>query len=106
MKTWIYDELFINISPPHPTTPLTSIFPPTFKPSKRSPCNRVEWASDQRSKVLDRCRPQGEEDAFVHAKTAEEREKGWARGPVRPEELGVDSLVSRRFGLKQGPKTP
>ena len=86
-------------------TPVTSIFPPTFKPARRS-CGDVEsWAPELRSHVISRCRPQGEEDEVVHTKTLEERRKGWARGPVPLEELPVDSLVSRRFGLKQGPKT-
>ena len=40
-------------------TPLTSIFPPTFKPSKRSLQDIGDWASDLRGKVLDRCKPQG-----------------------------------------------
>ena len=86
-------------------TPLTSIFPPTFKPSKRSLQDIGDWASDLRGRVLDRCKPQGEEDAIVHSKTIDERTKGWARGPISPNDLGSDSLVSRRFGLKQGPKT-
>ncbi|OLP88903.1 hypothetical protein AK812_SmicGene29665 [Symbiodinium microadriaticum] len=57
------------------------------------------------SYVISRCKPQGEEDEVVHTKTLEERKKGWARGPVPLEELPADSLVSRRFGLKRGPKT-
>ncbi|CAE7371425.1 unnamed protein product, partial [Symbiodinium sp. CCMP2456] len=57
-----------------------------------------------RENVLGRCKPQGEEDATVHSKTLDERDKGWARGPIDRCMLGDDSLVSRRFGLKQGPK--
>ena len=55
--------------------------------------------------MLDRCKPQGQEAAIVHSKTIDERTKGWARGRISPKDLGSDSLVSRRFGLKQGPKT-
>ena len=54
--------------------------------------------------VLDRIRPQGEEDATVHEKTSEERSKGWARGPVFCDALTGGCLVSRRFGLRQGEK--
>ena len=63
------------------------------------------WAPVRRDKVLGRCKPQGEEDSTVHAKTTEERDKGLACGPVSPGSLAPDSLVSRRFGLKQGPKS-
>ena len=86
-------------------TPVTSIFPPTFKPAKRSYADLESWAPELRSQVLAKCKPQGEEDEVVHTKTLDERKKGWARGPIRMEDLPADALVSRRFGLKQGPKT-
>ena len=35
----------------------------------------------------------------------EEREEGWANGPVNRDTLQGSSLVSRRFGLRQGEKT-
>ena len=85
-------------------TPVTSIFPPTFKPAKRSCSDVASWAPELRSHVISKCKPQGEEDEVVHTKTLDERSKGWARGPIPLEELPADSLVSRRFGLKQGPK--
>ena len=85
-------------------TPVTAIFPPTFKPAKRSCSDVASWAPELRSHVISKCKPQGEEDEVVHTKTLDERRKGWARGPVPLEELPADSLVSRRFGLKQGPK--
>ena len=86
-------------------TPVTSIFPPTFKPAKRSYADLESWAPELRAQVLAKCKPQGEEDEVVHTKTLDERKKGWARGPIRMEDLPADALVSRRFGLKQGPKT-
>ena len=43
-------------------TPVTSIFPPTFKPAKRSYADLDSWAPGLRSQVLARCKPQGEED--------------------------------------------
>ena len=86
-------------------TPVTSIFPPTFKPAKRSYADLESWASELRAQVLAKCKPQGEEDEVVHTKTLDERKKGWARGPIRMEDLPADALVSRRFGLQQGPKT-
>ena len=86
-------------------TPITGAFPPVFKPPTRSASDLCEWGPSLRAKILDRVRPQGEEDTVVHAKTVEERNKSWARGPLSRDELAKDSLVSRRFGLQQGAKT-
>ena len=96
----VFDEVVQGFS----LTPVTAIFPPTFKPAKRSCSDVASWAPELRSHVISKCKPQGEEDEVVHTKTRDERRKGWARGPVPLEELPADSLVSRRFGLKQGPK--
>ena len=81
------------------STPITKVFPPVCKPPTKSAVDLSDWGPLLRAKILDHVRPQGEEDAVVHAKTVEERHKPWAKGPC------PDSLVSRRFGLKQGAKT-
>ena len=86
-------------------TPATGIFPPTFKPALRQEADLHDWAPGARARVFDRIRPQGAADAVVHEKTLEEREKGWAKGPVSRDALQGSSLVSRRFGLRQGEKT-
>ncbi|CAE7214389.1 unnamed protein product, partial [Symbiodinium sp. CCMP2456] len=85
-------------------TPVTGIFPPVFWPPNRSDKDLSVWAPELRERILDRVRPQGDEDVVVHRKTVEEREMKWARGPVARETLELDALVSRRFGLKQGAK--
>ena len=85
-------------------TPVTNLFPPTYKPSNRSLAGVDVSAESLRQRVLERAKPQGEEDTTVHSKTQEEREKGWIRGPIPVSDLSCDSLLSRRFGLKQGPK--
>ena len=86
-------------------TPATGIFPPTFKPALRQEADLPDWAPSARSRVFDRVRPQGAVDSVVHEKTLEERDKGWAKGPVCRGSLQGSSLVSRRFGLRQGEKT-
>ena len=86
-------------------TPATGIFPPTFKPALRQEADLPDWAPSARSRVFDRVRPQGAVDSVVHEKTLEERDKGWAKGPVCRDSLQGSSLVSRRFGLRQGEKT-
>ena len=37
----------------------------------------------------------------VHKLTLEERDRGWLRGPLKPSEIPSDSVVTRRFGIKQ-----
>ncbi|CAE7578598.1 unnamed protein product [Symbiodinium sp. CCMP2592] len=85
-------------------TPNTGIFPPTFKPAVRQAVDLEQWAPGARSRVLECIKPQGDVDAVVHEKTVEEREKGWATGPIPLQSLPQDSLISRRFGLRQGEK--
>eukprot|EP00439_Symbiodinium_sp_Y106_P032591 s651_g3.t3 len=65
----------------------------------------LDWAPSARERVLDRIRLQGEADAIVHEKTLEERDKGWAKGPISRDSLQGSSLVGRKFGLRQGEKT-
>eukprot|EP00439_Symbiodinium_sp_Y106_P030360 s6426_g3.t1 len=86
-------------------TPATGIFPPTFKPALRQEADLPDWAPSARSRVFDKVRPQGAVDSVVHEKTLEERDKGWAKGPVCRDSLQGSSVVSRRFGLRKGEKT-
>ncbi|CAE7485409.1 unnamed protein product, partial [Symbiodinium necroappetens] len=37
----------------------------------------------------------------VHKLTLEERDRGWLRGPLKSSEIPSDSVVTRRFGIKQ-----
>ena len=37
----------------------------------------------------------------VYDATRKELEQGWLRGPIDPKELGSNSIVTRRFGIKQ-----
>ncbi|CAE7247172.1 unnamed protein product [Symbiodinium natans] len=68
-------------------TPVTNLFPPTYKPSNRSLAGVDVSAESLRQRVLERAKPQGEEDTTVHSKTQEEREKGWIRGPIPVSDL-------------------
>ena len=39
--------------------------------------------------------------SVVHKLTLEERDKGWLRGPIEVSAIPFDSIVTRRFGIKQ-----
>ena len=45
-----------------------------------------------------------ETDKSLWLKTLEERDKGWLVGPLEWDDLGPDTVVSRRFPLQQGTK--
>ena len=45
-----------------------------------------------------------ETDKSLWLKTLEERDKGWLVGPLEWDDLGPDTVVSRRFPLQQGAK--
>ena len=45
-----------------------------------------------------------ETDSFFWLKTLEERDKGWLVGPLDRHDLDPDTVVSRRFPLRQGSK--
>ena len=60
-----------------------------------------------RDSVLGTVRSSGDHslDVEVWDLTMEEKEKNWLRGPLKLAELPKDAIVSRRFGIRQGPKT-
>ena len=39
--------------------------------------------------------------AAVHTLTLDERDRGWLRGPLKASDIPSDSVVTRRFGIKQ-----
>ena len=84
--------------------PAAGIFAPTFKPAKCTAeslkCNAVQLRED----VLKKVRPLGELDEAVLKKTLEERDAGWLEGPSPLSELEEHAVLSRRFGVMQGPK--
>lgn len=87
--------------------PLTNVFPQHFKPAEFSVEDAKQESQTLREVVLKKTRSSGDRDldAEVFEKTIEEVSKGWLAGPMELSSLPEPSLIGRRFGLKQGPKT-
>ena len=85
--------------------PISGVFKPKFKPMQATPGQVKEDFLFCRKKVHNSLKPQ--EPALmkeVAEKTRKELDAGWIAGPLREADLGAGILVSRRFGLQQGPK--
>ena len=85
------------------TVPWTGVFEQSFKPALMTQEELCNEAKSSNLAIFHSVRSSGdlELDNVVFEKTLEERDAGWLRGPVRFEELGPGSVLSRRFGLKQ-----
>ena len=84
----------------------SGILPPKFTPADL----HVDELSAGAAMAREACRLStkssgcGETDSGVWLNTLEERDKGWLVGPLEWEDLGADTVVSRRFPLRQGSK--
>ena len=98
----VFDEVVAGIDLAGPVESVPS-FEPCFKPAKVSVGELAQSASASRVALLATVRSSGdpETDAAVFAKTMEELECGWLEGPIEPNGLPDDAVVSRRFGIKQ-----
>ena len=85
--------------------PISGVFKPKFKPMQATPEQVRNDFRVFRKKVHNSLKPQDPSlAAEVFSKTQKELEAGWLVGPLREGELEGGVLVSRRFGLQQGPK--
>ena len=88
-------------------TPRTGVFPSCFRPATISSLELDRMAGTICDSVLGTVRSSGDNalDVEVLDITMEERKKNWLRGPLQRSELPKDAVISRRFGIRQGPKT-
>ncbi|CAE7258535.1 unnamed protein product [Symbiodinium sp. CCMP2592] len=85
--------------------PISGVFKPKFKPMQATPEQVREDFHDFRKKVHKSLKPQEHSlMSEVFEKTEKELEAGWIIGPLSESNLCSGTLVSRRFGLRQGPK--
>ncbi|CAE7816109.1 unnamed protein product [Symbiodinium sp. CCMP2592] len=85
--------------------PISGVFKPKFKPMQATPEQVREDFHDFRKKVHKSLKPQEHSlMSEVFEKTKKELEAGWIIGPLSESNLCSGTLVSRRFGLRQGPK--
>ena len=83
--------------------PTFGIFEKTFKPAETTVDDLCKASKSIRQKQYYSCRSSGdpEIDELVWNKTQEEVELGWASGPIDVASLPENSVISRRFGLRQ-----
>ena len=101
----VVDELCsgTKLTGPIPPVPM---FERVFKPASLTEGELKIGAKAAREAVAHSVKGSGDDfvDFEVYRKTCEERTSGWLRGPYRLDTLPQHAVVSRRFGLKQGPK--
>ncbi|CAK9007681.1 Uncharacterized protein SCF082_LOCUS9564 [Durusdinium trenchii] len=101
----VVDELCsgTKLTGPIPPVPM---FERVFKPASLTEGELKIGAKAAREAVVHSVKGSGDDfvDFEVYRKTCEERTSGWLRGPYRLDTLPQHAVVSRRFGLKQGPK--
>ena len=83
--------------------PWTGVFEQLFKPALMTCAELLDQAHASNKAIFRSVRTSGdpEVDRVVFEKALEERDAGWLRGPVPFESLGLECVLSRRFGLKQ-----
>ena len=84
--------------------PISGMFKPKFRPMKMTVSKAKSISAESCAKILESVKSQGDLDVEVFQKTLEEKEAGWLEGPLPLDSLGPGMLLSRRFGLQQGPK--
>ena len=84
-----------------------NIFEDQFKPCLLTLKQLEQGAARRNQAILAMAVSSGDEavDRQVLEETRVELERGWARGPFKPEDLPNDSVISRRFPLVQSNKT-
>ena len=83
--------------------PPFGIFEKTFKTAQMTVDQLRASSGSVRHQQFFKCCSSGDEeiDELVYNKSLEEVSLGWASGPWKLQELPKDSVVSRRFGLRQ-----
>ena len=101
----VVDELCVGTKLTGPIPPVP-MFERVFKPASLTEGELKIGAKAAREAVVHSVKGSGDDfvDFEVYRKTCEERSSGWLRGPYRLDTLPQHAVVSRRFGLKQGPK--
>ena len=84
----------------------SGILPPKFTPADLHVDELAAGATMAREACRLSTKSSGcdETDSVLWLKTLEERDKGWLVGPLEWKSLSADTVVSRRFPLKQGSK--
>ena len=79
------------------------LFEKVFRPCEMTKEQLQSNAGANRKSIFHSSRSSGdrEVDDIVYAKTLEEVEAGWLRGPIEFSSLPENAIVNRRFGLKQ-----
>ena len=79
------------------------LFEKVFRPCEMTEEQLQSCAGPNRKSIFhsSRCSGDREVDETVYAKTLEEVESGWLRGPIDFSSLPENAIINRRFGLKQ-----
>ncbi len=83
-----------------------AIFPTSFRPASITQSELSRKAPHIRRLFLNTVRSSGHEqlDREVFDQNMEVVAKGWISGPLDPSSVPSDSIISRRFGIRQGQK--
>ena len=83
--------------------PARGVFEKKFKSADLTVDQLASLGQSDRRKNFHRCASSGdpEIDKTVYEKTLEEVSMGWAKGPIKYDELPAGAVLSRRFGLRQ-----
>lgn len=83
--------------------PKTDMLPFKFTPALLTVDALRKQAEFRRAQSFGSCSGSGDSDIDLEVwrQTLEERDKGWLIGPLDPEEIPLDTPISKRFGLRQ-----
>eukprot|EP00438_Fugacium_kawagutii_P022858 Skav220542 [mRNA] locus=scaffold1683:146141:148012:- [translate_table: standard] len=84
-------------------SPHVPCFEQSFKPAKITENELEQFAASSREAILWSTRSSGDEviDSEVYTKTLAEVDSGWLTGPIPLGDLPHNSVINRRFGIKQ-----